>query len=441
MNKEKWLERAREKGFEAAEIYRTTSQSKELTWFAGAMDKMELSETESAGIRVLDKGNLANTALEKLNDEIIDEVLDTLRVQAATITSEDRTQFVPPMETGLVIRETHWVKPETDQVKAFLASLEQEILVYDERIFQVTTLGWSQSAGTRSIANTLGLDTGDEDYVQYVVAGAAAREQDRIQDWALVKVVHDIDTFDRAAFVKELCDEVLHRLDARSISSRSCPVILHRDAMTSLLGAFAGLFSGDLISKGISPLKDKLHEKIFSEKITIIDDPRNTDALTIANFDDEGYPTRRKIVVDHGVFETILHSQQSAARMGMESTGNGFKGGYASPVGVSPMDLYIEPGEASLQDLERKMGNGLVITDLEGLHAGIDFVSTNFSLQARGYLVQDGKRTQSVTLITAAGSFLSLMNDVIEVGSDIDWSYRQLVSPSILFGSLAISGE
>lgn len=441
MNKQKWLDRALEKGFEAAEIYESASKSRDITWFAGSMDKMEISQTDSVGIRVLDDGSLANTGLEKLDDSIMDEVLDSLRQQAATITSEDRTQFVAPMDTDLVVKEKTWTVPETAEVKELLADLEQRILAYDERIFQVTTLGWSQSEGSRAISNTLGLETGDEDYVQYVVAGAAGRQDDRIQDWYLIKVVPSIDTFDREAFVKELCDEVLHRLDAASIPSRTCPVILHREAMTSLLGAFAGLFSGDLISKGISPLKGKLHEKIFSDKITIIDDPRNTDALTIANFDDEGYPTRRKLVVDHGVFETILHNQQSAARMQTESTGNGFKGGYASPVSVSPMNLYIEPGDQSLAQLEERMQDGLVITDLEGLHAGIDFVSTNFSLQARGYLVQGGKRTQSVTLITAAGSFMELMNDVTAVGSDIDWSYRQLVSPSILFGKMAISGE
>ncbi|WP_294731199.1 TldD/PmbA family protein [uncultured Faecalibaculum sp.] len=441
MNKQKWLDRALEKGFEAAEIYESSSRSKEITWFEQAMDKMELSQTDSASIRVLDGGSLANTGLEKLDDAIMDEVLDGLRQQAATITSEDRTQFVPPMETELAVKDKQWTVPETAQVKELLADLEARILAYDERIFQVTNLAWSQSEGTRSISNTLGLATGDEDYVQYVMAGAAGRQEDRIQDWYLIKVVPDIAAFDRGAFVKELCDEVLSRLDATSIPGRTCPVILHREAMTSLLGAFAGLFSGDLISKGISPLKDRLGEKIFSDKITIVDDPRNLDALTIANFDDEGYPTGRKLVVDHGVFRTILHNQQSAARMGTESTGNGFKGGYASPVGVSPMNLYIEPGEESLRQLEKRMQDGLVITDLEGLHAGIDFVSTNFSLQARGYLVQGGRRTQSVTLITAAGSFMELMNDVIAVGSDLDWSYRQLAAPSVLFGKLAISGQ
>ena len=58
--------------------------------------------------------------------------------------------------------------------------------------------------------------------------------------------------------------------------------------------------------------------------------------------------------------------------MQTESTGNGFKSGYASTIGVSPMNCCIVPGEKSLQQLEETMKNGLVITDLQGLHAGID---------------------------------------------------------------------
>lgn len=55
--------------------------------------------------------------------------------------------------------------------------------------------------------------------------------------------------------------------------------------MTSLFAAFTGLFNGELMYKGISPLKDKFNEQIFSEQITIIDNPKNTDCLSIANFE------------------------------------------------------------------------------------------------------------------------------------------------------------
>lgn len=441
MNKEKWLKQAAKEGFDQAEIYETTSRSKEVSWFDGQMDKMELSDTASASIRALYKGNLAQTGLEKLDDEIMEEVFEALKEQAQTITSDDRPAFVEPVETELVKKDNVWVRPSTPEVLATLKQLEADILAYDKRILQASSLGWSESSGTRAITNSLGLHTDDEDYVQYVAAACAARDGDVIQDYYLIKVVPDLAHFARTAFVKELCDEALFRTTAASVPSRNYPVILHRDAMSSLLASFAGLFSGETISRNISPLKDKLGTQVFSKEISIIDDPRNTDALSVANFDDEGSPTRRKYVVKDGVFETILHNTTTASRMGMETTGNGFRGGYASPVGVSPMNMYIEPGKHSLDELQEKMGDGLVITDLEGLHAGIDFVSTNFSLQARGYKVENGKKRAAVTLITAADSFLHLMNQVVEVGSDLDWKYLSIVSPSILFKGISISGE
>lgn len=441
MNKEKWLEKAAQEGFDQTEVYEATSGSREITWFDGQMDKMELSETASASIRAVYQGNLAQAGLEKLDDEVMDEVFAGLKEQAAAITSDDKPQFVGPQKTDLVKKENSWVRPATPQVLQLLKQIEADILAFDSRIVQASSLGWSEVRGTRAITNSLGLETADEDYVQYVAAACVAEDDGVVQDSFLIKVVPDIASFDRAAFVKELCEEAIFRTGAASVPSRQYPVILHRDAMSSLLAAFAGLFSGEMISRQISPLKDKLGQQIFSKEITIVDDPRNLDALSVANFDDEGTPTRRKYVVKDGVFETILHNTTTAGRMGMESTGNGFRGGYASPVSVSPMNMYIEPGTLSLAQLEEKMGDGLVITDLEGLHAGIDFVSTNFSLQARGYKVEQGKKTAAVTLITAADSFLHLMNEVAAVGSDLDWKYLSVVSPSILFTGISISGE
>jgi PmbA protein len=88
-----------------------------------------------------------------------------------------------------------------------------------------------------------------------------------------------------------------------------------------------------------------------------------------------------------------------------------------------------------------EMGEGLVITRLAGLHAGLNHVTTDFSLQCFGYWVRNGKRERPVALITVAGNFLDLMKKVVSVGSDLEWEYRTVACPSILFSSCAIAGE
>lgn len=105
------------------------------------------------------------------------------------------------------------------------------------------------------------------------------------------------------------------------------------------------------------------------------------------------------------------------------------------------MNMYIIPGKDSFEQLLEKMNNGVVITDLAGMHAGVDFITTNFSLQAKGYLVENGKKVRALTLITIAGNFLDMMKEVEAVGNDLDWKAHTIAAPSILFKSAAIGGS
>ncbi|MBQ9153258.1 MAG: TldD/PmbA family protein [Solobacterium sp.] len=441
MNKQKWIDYALSSGFESFEIYQSESSERTLSWYEGKMDTFVTSKVLGTSLRGVISGKTVNFATEDLSDSLMETVIASMKEQASAITSDDPGMMRKPEPFEPVQNSRTWHQPSAAQIRELLADIEQKILSYDERIFQATSMEWSEQTSGRTIVNSLGVDAEEKHTVQVLACGAAAKEGSEIKNDYCVKVVTDIETFDRDAYVKELCESVLNKLNASSIASGNYPVIIEHEAMTSLFTAFSGIFSGELIGKGISPLKDALDTQIFSGLITVIDDPRNTDSVNPAAFDDEGCPTYRKTVVDHGVFRTILHSTASGARMNMESTGNGFKGSYTSAVGVRPMNCFVEPGDKTLDELCADMKEGLVITSLAGLHAGINFITTNFSLQCSGYLVKDGKRDRSVTLITIAGNFLDLMKHVTAVGNDADWSYKTIAVPSIAFESCAIAGE
>lgn len=441
MNKQAWIKHALDKGMESVEIYQSFSSKKEVTWFEGQMDTFVSSHVLGTSIRGIVDGNMTNMALEDISDEKMEEVIDHLIAQAKIVTTSQKDSLRKPEETTEVKKEKAWVSPEMDQIKKTLETIEQKCKEYDPRIIQVAYLCFEEVKGTREITNSYGIQVYDEDQMNAIVASVVVSQDEEVKDDMLIKIVFDLNEFDVDCFVKELCEKTLSKLKATSLPSGQYPVIFEREAMTSLFSSFTGLFSGDLIHKGISPLKGKENTKVFSEKITVIDDPRNLDALSIANYDDEGCPTRRKVLVDKGVFTCALHNTKSALRMKTESTGNGFKSGYASGVEVQPMNCFIEPGKKSLEELCAEMNEGLVITDLAGLHAGIDFVTTDFSLQCSGYYVKDGKKERSISLITVAANFLEMMTDVKMVGNDLKWEYNQIVTPSIFFNKCAISGE
>lgn len=441
MNKKAWMDCALAQGFESFEIYQSSDKSSEMTWYKGKMDTFVTSRVTGTALRGVYHGKMVNTATENPDDAEMETVISGMKEQAEAVTSDDAAIIREPMDVTVSECTKKWVKPSEEQAKQVLASLEKKILAYDERIKMVGTLAFDEESSVREIVNTKGIDLKDETVVQMITAEAAAANGDSVKNEYSVAIVEDLSTFDQDAFVKELCDTVLAKLDGEGLASGTYRVILNKDAMTALFTAFSGMFSGETISKGISPLTDSCGKKVFSDLISIVDDPKCTDAVSPVDFDDEGCACVRKDVVKNGVFTTILHSSQTAAKMNAESTGNGFKSGYSSSVGVRMMNCSIVPGSKSLEEMCEDMQEGVVITDLEGLHAGINTVTGDFSLQSSGYYVKNGKRDHSIALITVAGNFLDLLNHVTEVGNDLEWKYRRIAAPSIAFEGCALSGE
>jgi len=441
MNKQQWITCALEQGFESFEIYQEETRERTVTWLNGKTNTFVTSNVTGTSLRGVINGKMATFATENPDDQMMGSVINSMKNQAAVTGDEEPGIIRRPQESNVTAEPGTWVRPSVAEITELLSNTEKKILAYDPRIIMASRIGWSEETSVRTIVNSYGMQAEDRNTVQILMASAAAKEGNEVKNTYESQPVREIGTFDLDQFIAKVCDTALNKLNASSLPSNTYPVIFERGAMTSLFSAFSGMFSGEMISKGISPLNDKLGTKIFSEKITVIDDPGSQETVSMYRYDDEGCPTFRKTVVDQGVFRTILHNSASAAKMNAESTGNGFKASYASTVGVHPMNCCIQNGDQTLDELCSEMKNGFVITDLAGLHAGIDFVTTNFSLQCSGYWVKDGVRDHSVSLVTTAGNFLEMMKDVTEVGNDLDWGYRSTACPSIAFGGCAIAGE
>ena len=441
MNKQQWITCALEQGFESFEIYQEETRERTVTWLNGKTNTFVTSNVTGTSLRGVINGKMTTFATENPDDQMMGSVINSMKNQAAVTGDEEPGIIRRPQESNVTAEPGTWVRPSVAEITELLSNTEKKILAYDPRIIMASWIGWSEETSVRTIVNSYGMQAEDRNTVQILMASAAAKEGNEVKNTYESQPVREIGTFDLDQFIAKVCDTALNKLNASSLPSNTYPVIFERGAMTSLFSAFSGMFSGEMISKGISPLNDKLGTKIFSEKITVIDDPGSQETVSMYRYDDEGCPTFRKTVVDQGVFRTILHNSASAAKMNAESTGNGFKASYASTVGVHPMNCCIQNGDQTLDELCSEMKNGFVITDLAGLHAGIDFVTTNFSLQCSGYWVKDGVRDHSVSLVTTAGNFLEMMKDVTAVGNDLDWGYRSTACPSIAFGGCAIAGE
>jgi PmbA protein len=227
-------------------------------------------------------------------------------------------------------------------------------------------------------------------------------------------------------------------LGAGKPGSMKCPAVIRNDVVSELLEFLAGSFAGDDIEKGKSLLQGKHGEKVFSDLIEILDDGLRPGGLATRPFDAEGTASRTTKVVERGVFKSLLLDRKYAKRFKLAPTGNSSRGVKAPP-GISTTNFYMQPGDRSLAELIRDVGDGIMITNLMGVHTA-NSVTGNFSVGASGILIRNGKLEKPVKGFAVAGNVLQLFRDVKSLGSDLRF-FGSVGAPSMLIPELAVSGD
>ncbi|MCS6766269.1 MAG: metalloprotease PmbA [Candidatus Protistobacter heckmanni] len=202
----------------------------------------------------------------------------------------------------------------------------------------------------------------------------------------------------------------LARLNARGLSTRKCPVLFEAPLAAGLLGAFVQAVSGGALYRKSSFLLDSLGKDVFAPHIRIAEEPHRARAMGSAPFDEEGVRTKAREVVTKGVVQGYFLSTYSARKLGMQTTGNA--GGSHNLALTSSL---TKPAD-DLAGMLRKMGTGLLVTDLMG--QGVNYVTGDYSRGASGYWVENGVIAYPVEEITIAGNLKQMFKQIAAVGAD-----------------------
>jgi PmbA protein len=202
------------------------------------------------------------------------------------------------------------------------------------------------------------------------------------------------------------------------------------------------MVSADVVQRGRSLFADREGDEVAHPVLRLADDGVHPDGPASAPFDGEGSPTRRTTLIEDGRLLTFLFDTRTARKAGRETTGNAVRGSYRGPPSVSTTNLVLEPGEASLEELARRAGDGLYVTDVAGLHSGVNPVSGTLSVGASGRLIEGGELGTPVRELTIAGDLVTMLRSVQAVGSEARWvPFGGMVrSAPLLISEMALSG-
>lgn len=430
---------ALEKGCENAEVYATSSDGFSVNVLHAEIIKYAVERNKGLNLRVLYEGKTGYAYTEVFEDpeSLVNHAIDN----AKAIENTDES----PMQGACVYPEiTEKPNPVVDlseEEKIDLAlAIERDTLAYDPRVNRMGYCAVDTGIAETHIYNTLGLKADSHERYSYAVLGPILREGEEEHESYAFKFGAGIT--DYADIIKESVENTLMQFNASSVDSGEYRILLRNDAAADLLSAFSSMFFAERVQKGLSLLAGKLDQPIAATAITILDDPFEEDNPRA--FDAEGVPSVLTTVVENGVLKSYLYNLKSALKDGVPSTSNAGRAGAAGTVNTAPSNFYIVKGEKSFDELKAALGNGLIITELSGLHAGLNPISGDFSLIAKGQLTENGEIVRSVDQITVAGNFLAMMQSIEAAGSDLRFGppgFGRIGSPSLLISKLIVSGK
>ena len=178
-----------------------------------------------------------------------------------------------------------------------------------------------------------------------------------------------VDDVDTAAVAREAAEKAGATHGSVELEPAAYPAVLEPYAFAELLGYFAITSFGGLgLLEGSSYFCDRLGERLFDPKISIVDDSLDPRGLPKA-FDFEGVPKQRVQLVEEGTARGVVWDRRTAARAGGDtaSTGHGLPSEF-SRFGPMPLALSVAPGDAdSADELVERIGDGIYVTRLHYL--------------------------------------------------------------------------
>lgn len=427
-------------GITEVEIYKYTEEGTSITTFNGQVDDNKIYEKNENYIRGVYNGHIVALYVENDTDEEIDLIVERIKENALITESTDPYFIYGGSKEYPVVESCDHDYDNYSQADKIGLCKKLEAFVREKCEFvQMSQSAIYVSSETLSIVNSNGLNVSRSDVGAAITVGAVVRKDGDVKQGYSVQYVKNFADIDYDKILKECIERPVSSIGAKSIESGHYPVVFENKAAAGLIGCFLSMFSAEAVIKKISLLADKVGQKVFGDNITFVDDPLNEKAINKYPFDDEGVAAFPKTVVENGVLKTYLHNLSTAKMLDAQSTGNGFKEGSGS-IGVSPTNFCLKSGEKSFDEMISTIENGVFITDLMGMHSGVNAVSGAFNLQSSGYKIENGKLTDPVTLIIVSGNIIDMLNNVVEVSNDFECS-RRVGSGSVYVKSLAVSGK
>jgi PmbA protein len=434
---ESLVQRGLDAGASAADAVYHGQESTSVEVRLGELESVSRSEGEEMGLRIFVGQRSATVASSDLSDEALGTLVERCLAMAREAPADPFAGLAPSemLEQGALrpIEGADSADPDAADLKARALDAERAAL----GVHGVTNSGGASagaSATTLALATSGGFGgayrTTGYSCSASVVAGEGAGMQ-RDHDWHGVRHLEDLD--EAAEIGRRAGERAVARLDATRPRPGRYPVLFDPRVASSLLGHFSSAINAQSVARKTSFLQDRLEARVFSEAVTIVDDPLRPRGLRSRPFDAEGVRVTQRELVAAGILTGWIAESASARQLGIAPTGHAVRSAGGAP-GAAPSNLVMQPGTRSREQLLGAFPEAVLIVELIG--QGVNGVTGDYSRGAVGFMVRGGQIAEPVSEITIASN-LKDMFATLEPASDLQLR-RGIDAPTILVPEMTV---
>ena len=428
-------------GLESYEVYYMESAEINAATLKNEISSFSSGVQGGVCFRCIVDGHMGSASSELFEEDEMKLLVARAVENAKNIESDDKAILFGGSPVYAEIKQKKADDADAATLKEIALEMQKNTYAESEHVIDGTSSAAFVSKIKTELMNSAGLRLSNSVSLSGAYVEAAISVDGESQDgfdWAL--------SFDSEKLKKVsegAVKEAMSKIGAAQVASGKYDLVISGKQMRSLLSAYSSAFSAKKAQLGMSRLRGKEGEKVAANIVTLVDDPMREDSTLQTPFDGEGVATYKKKVIENGVLNTMLYDLATADKAGVESTGNGQRLSYANAVNIAPYSFYIEAGDNSLEDLAEKVGNGIYITAFNGMHAGCNDVTGDFSLESAGYMIENGKKGKPVKSFTIAGNFFDLLKNIEAVSDEVRigmGGFTSFGAPSVLVKSISIAG-
>lgn len=422
------LEYALHKGCSDARIMLVTGEENELEWRDNTVDRLHHSSGCQLSISLYVDGRYSTINTNRLERKEIEDFIDKGIINTRFL-EPDPYRVLPSNEllykgemSNLGLYDDEYNTIEIDEKLSMAKALYEEI--DDTRLITASSMV-DDNKTHKYIATSRGFEgySARSSFAASATVSVKGNGDERPEDYCYT-VANRWNELSYKNIGKEALNRTINKIGAARITSGKYNIVVDKWCSGTLFNPILGALNGSALHQQSSFLLNRKGDKIFSELLTINDNPLQNNRVGAALFDAEGAALHEMKIIENGTLCDYYISRYYAKKMEIEPT----RGSVAI--------IDFAQSNDNTATLLKNLNNGVYITGFNG--GNCNGTTGDFSYGIEGYLVENGIITKPISEMLITGNMLTLWNNLMQVSND-PLSFTSINTPSLLFSDVVLN--